>query len=193
MQVVIAGGRGQIAMLLHPLLVANGHEARGLIRNPDQADAVELAGAKPVICDLESDVAVAPLLANADAVVFAAGAGPGSGAERKFSMDRDGAIKLMDAAKEAGVSRYVMISAMNAEQPRGEEVFQAYLKAKAKADAALRSSGPADAASPSCRYRAPRRIAAATESGCCSPCPSPSSLRAYCRHTTACANSPADS
>lgn len=141
MQIVIAGGHGRIAMLLHPLLVARGHEVRGLIRDPGHADAVRLAGAEPVVCDLEAEADIAGRVGKADAIVFAAGAGPGSGAERKRTLDRDGALKLMQAARENGTRRYVMVSAMNPEQPRGNEVFRYYLQMKAEADAALRDSG----------------------------------------------------
>ena len=141
MRIVVAGGHGQIAMLLHPLLRSRGHELRGLIRNEAHQDAVRQAGAEPVLCDLETEDDVASAISPADAIVFAAGAGPGSGAARKLTMDRDGAIKLIDAAQRTGIRRYVMISAMHAEKPRGDEVFQTYLRAKAEADQALRSSG----------------------------------------------------
>jgi uncharacterized protein YbjT (DUF2867 family) len=141
MRVVIAGGHGQIAMLLHPLLRASGHEIRGLIRNADHADKLRHAGAEPVLCDLETEHDVSSVVSSAEAVVFAAGAGPGSGAARKLSMDRDGAIKLIDAARSSGIRRYVMIGAMNAEEPSGDEVFQTYLRAKAEADRDLRRSG----------------------------------------------------
>ncbi len=141
MQIVIAGGHGQIAMLLHPLLKAQGHQVRALVRNPDHADDVRRAGAEPVHCDLEAEGDISEAAGAADAVVFAAGAGPGSGAARKMSMDRDGAIRLIDAARQNGIRRYVMISAMGAEEPRGDEVFQTYLRAKAEADEALRRSG----------------------------------------------------
>lgn len=141
MHIVVAGGHGQIAMRLYPLLLARGHTVSGLIRNPDQAQDLRQAGAEPVVCDLEREDDISDAVGAADAVVFAAGAGPGSGAERKFTMDRDGAIKLIDAARSNGIGRYVMISAMNAEKPRGNEVFRAYLRAKAEADAALRESG----------------------------------------------------
>lgn len=141
MCIAIAGGHGRIAMLLHPLLVARGHEVRGLIRNPDHADAVRAAGAEPVTCDLEAEPDIAPAVGAVDAVVFAAGAGPGSGAERKWSLDRDGALKLIDAARRSGIRRYVTVSAMKPERPRGNEVFRVYLQAKAEADAALRDSG----------------------------------------------------
>ena len=141
MHMVITGGHGKIAMLLHPLLLERGHSVSGLIRNPDQADDLCEAGAEPVVCDLEVEADLGPFDVDADAVVFAAGAGPVSGAERKFTMDRDGAIKLILAAQQNGIRRYVMISAMNVEEPRGGDVFRAYLRAKAEADAALRESG----------------------------------------------------
>jgi uncharacterized protein YbjT (DUF2867 family) len=141
MRIAIAGGHGQIAMLLHPLLKDLGHDVRGLIRNIDQSDDLRQAGAEPVLCDLEADDDIAEAIQGADAVVFAAGAGPGSGVPRKRTMDRDGAIKLIDAARHSGIRRFVMVSAMHAEEPRGDETFQAYLRAKADADEALRQSG----------------------------------------------------
>lgn len=141
MRIVIAGGHGRIAMLLHPLLVERGHEVRGIIRNPHHANEVRATGAEPVVCDLEAAADVTAAVGQADAVVFAAGAGPGSGAERKRTLDRDGALGLMRAARDKGIRRYVMISAMNPEQPRGNEVFRYYLQMKAEADAALRESG----------------------------------------------------
>ena len=141
MQVVIVGAHGQIAMLLHPLLRARGHQVRGIIRNPDQADEVRRAGAEPIVCDVEATDDISDAVGSADAVVFAAGAGPGSGAPRKMTIDRDGAVKLIRAAQHNGIKRYLMVSAMDAEQPRGNEVFQVYLRAKAEADEALRQSG----------------------------------------------------
>jgi len=141
MRIVIAGAHGQIAMRLHPLLIERGHEVRGLVRNPDHAPALEHLGVEPVVCDLEVRDAVTGAVGAADAVVFAAGAGPGSGAERKRTLDRDGALQLIEAARANGIRRYVMVSAMNPEQPRGNEVFRYYLQMKAEADAALRESG----------------------------------------------------
>lgn len=140
MNVAIVGGHGQIALLLHPILRERGHTVRGLIRKPEQADDLRAAGAEPVICDLETESDISGAVGAADAVVFAAGAGPGSGAERKWTVDRDGALKLLDAARKNGIGRYVMISAMGADEPRGEGVFRTYLEAKAEADRALRDS-----------------------------------------------------
>jgi uncharacterized protein YbjT (DUF2867 family) len=141
MNIVIAGGHGQIAMGLHPLLVGRGHKVRGLIRNPDQADDLRAVGAEPVLCDLEQARDISDAVGAADAVIFAAGAGPGSGAARKRSMDRDSAIKLIIAANANGIRRYLMISTFHADDPRGPEDFQVYMRAKAEADAVLRASG----------------------------------------------------
>lgn len=141
MKITIVGASGQIARLLHPLLIQNRHQVRGLIRKEEQAAELKKAGVEPVITDIEHVDDLSDAVGNADAVLFAAGAGPGSGADRKWTVDRDGAIKLIDAAKKNGISRYVMISAMGLETPRGNEVFQVYQKAKAEADDALRNSG----------------------------------------------------
>lgn len=85
MRIVIAGAHGQIAMLLHPLLVERGHSIRGLIRNPDHAGELRRAGVEPAICDLEVETDISGAVGEADVAVFAAGAGPGSGAERKWT------------------------------------------------------------------------------------------------------------
>ncbi|MGH3426848.1 MAG: NAD(P)H-binding protein, partial [Mycobacteriales bacterium] len=142
MRVVIAGGHGQIALRLERLLANRGDEPVGLIRNPDHAADLRAAGAEPVYLDLEScDVAAAAeTLAGADAVVFAAGAGPGSGAERKDTVDRAAAVLLADAAETVGVRGYVMVSAYGADgyDPTSDDVFQVYLRAKSEADADLR-------------------------------------------------------
>jgi uncharacterized protein YbjT (DUF2867 family) len=144
MKVGIAGGHGKIALELTRLLAGREDEVVSLIRNPDGAADVRDAGGEPVRCDLEhaAPAEVAAAIEGCDAVVFAAGAGPGSGAERKDTMDYGGAVLLIEAAKEAGVERYLMISAMgaDAEHP-GEEVFDVYLRAKGRADAALAGSG----------------------------------------------------
>jgi uncharacterized protein YbjT (DUF2867 family) len=143
MDVAIAGGHGQIGRRLARLLAARGDRVRGLIRNPDHSDDVRSDGAEPVVCDLESASVdeVASAVSGADAVVFAAGAGPGSGAERKLTMDRDGAVKLIEAAQSAGVPRYVIVSSVGAESPPDDDnVFSVYLRAKAEADQALMES-----------------------------------------------------
>jgi uncharacterized protein YbjT (DUF2867 family) len=140
--VVIAGGHGQIALLLERRLAAAGHRVRGLVRNPDHAHDLEAAGAEAVAADLEALDDLGPYVEGADAVVFAAGAGPGSGAARKRTVDLGGAVKLAEAARAAGVRRYLMVSAMGAADPgAGSEAMQPYLEAKAQADAAVASSG----------------------------------------------------
>jgi uncharacterized protein YbjT (DUF2867 family) len=143
MRIVIAGGHGKIALILEGLISARGDSVAGLIRNPAQAADLEAAGAEALVVDLEKATVdeVAGHLRGADAVVFAAGAGPGSGAARKETVDRDAAILLADAARAAGVDRYVMVSAMAADPhaTADDEVFQIYLRAKGIADDAIRS------------------------------------------------------
>lgn len=143
MRVAVAGAHGQIARLLSRRLVAAGHEVGGLIRNPDHSADVAGDGATPILCDLEqvAEDELARLITGYDAAVFAAGAGPGSGPERKLALDRDGSNKLLSASRSAGVSRYVIVSAVGAESPpAGDEVFAVYLRAKAEADAAVQAS-----------------------------------------------------
>ena len=144
MRVAIAGGHGQIALRLAKVLSQRGDEAVALIRNPDHADDVRQARAEPVLVDLEhaDEDEVAQAIAGCDAVVFAAGAGPGSGPERKETMDHGGAVKLIAAAKQARVDRYVIVSSMgaNPEIP-GDDTFSVYLRAKGRADDAVRASG----------------------------------------------------
>jgi uncharacterized protein YbjT (DUF2867 family) len=144
MRVVVAGGHGKIALRLAGLLSARGDEVVGLIRNPDHADDVRAAGATPVVRDLEAATPeqVAADLAGADAVVFAAGAGPGSGAARKDTVDRGAAALLADAAALAGVRRYLQISSTGVDRtppPGTDDVFAAYLRAKAAAEDDLRA------------------------------------------------------
>ncbi|MGC1166614.1 MAG: SDR family oxidoreductase [Solirubrobacterales bacterium] len=143
MDVVIAGGHGRIGLQLGKLLAEGGDRVRGLIRRPEQADALVAGGIEPVLCDLEADEGLAATVHGADAIVFAAGAGPGSGAERKWTLDYGGAAKLIEAARAEGVRRYVMVSSMGAGDPpaEGGDVFSEYLRAKAKADRELEASG----------------------------------------------------
>ena len=144
MRVVIAGGPGKIALLLERLLAGRGDQAVGLIRNPAHVADMRKAGAEAVLCDLEAVLAgdVAVLLSGADAVVFAAGAGPGSGASRKDSVDRAGSVLMAGAAERAGVRRFVQVSSMGAGQPPRpgtDEVWAAYITAKTAAEADLRA------------------------------------------------------
>ncbi|MFE2991140.1 NAD(P)H-binding protein [Streptomyces sp. NPDC059262] len=142
MRIVIAGGHGQIALRLERLLAARGDEAAGVIRRAEQADDLREAGAEPLVCDLESASVeeVAGLLEGADAAVFAAGAGPGSTARRKDTVDRAAAVLFADAAERAGVRRYVVVSSMGADPAhQGDEVFDVYLRAKGEADASVQA------------------------------------------------------
>src|SRR3954453_972739 len=143
MRVVIAGGHGQIALRLQRLLAARGDEAIGIIRNPAHVADLEAAGARGVVLDLEnSDVdAVAEVLKGADAAIFSAGAGPGSGTARKDTVDRGAAALFAEAAERAGVRRHVQVGSIGVSRPPrpgADEVFAAYLRAKAAAEEDLR-------------------------------------------------------
>ncbi|MFB9377998.1 NAD(P)H-binding protein [Kineococcus gynurae] len=146
--VVVAGAHGQIARLLLRQLTSAGALVRGIVRNPDHVEDVRSDGAEPVVLDLESAAAddVAAVLRGADAVVFAAGAGPGSGTARKDTVDRAAAVLLADAAEAAGVRQYVLVSSTGVEKvrdgvtPEGvDETFVAYLRAKLAAEDDLRA------------------------------------------------------
>ena len=143
MRIAIAGAHGQIARRLGRLLTARGDTVVGIVRNPDHAADLTADGVQPAVLDLESAALddVARVVSGADAVVFAAGAGPGSGAARKETVDRGAAVLLADAAERAGVRRYLLISSMGVEgvrdgrTPEGmDDVFVAYLRAKLAAE-----------------------------------------------------------
>ena len=143
MNVAIAGGHGKIALLLAAKLAESGDVPTALIRNPDHETDVADSGAKAAVVDLENDTAqnLADAIAGNDAVVFAAGAGPGSGAERKETVDYGGAVLLIEAARLAGIKRYVMVSAISADADhQGDEVYDVYIRAKGKADDELAAS-----------------------------------------------------
>ncbi|MER5602820.1 NAD(P)H-binding protein [Streptomyces sp. NPDC002265] len=137
MRIVIAGGHGQIALRLERLLSARGEEVAGIIRKAEQGDALREAGAEPVLLDLESASVeeVAAHLQGAGAAVFAAGAGPGSGAARKGTVDKAAAVLFANAAVRAKVRRFVIVSSMGADPAHeGDDVFDVYLRAKGAAD-----------------------------------------------------------
>ncbi|PSL36627.1 nucleoside-diphosphate-sugar epimerase [Labedella gwakjiensis] len=141
--IAIAGGHGKIALLLSRTLSSAGHDVRGIVRNPDQRADLAAHGALSIVLDLEStDVdTLATELDGVDAVVFAAGAGPGSTADRKLTVDRDAAVLLGRAAVAAGVRRYVLISSIGVSSPPPEgtdEVFRVYLEAKKAAEEGVR-------------------------------------------------------
>src|ERR671911_2273020 len=144
MKVLVAGAHGKTARRLVRMLAESGHEVWGLVRKEEQMRDVEADGAEPVLADLEEEgvETVGRALEGCDAVVFSAGAGPGSGAARKETMDYGGAAKLVEAAEGRGVRRYLMLSSMGADDPEGgSEGMRPYLRAKARADERLAQSG----------------------------------------------------
>lgn len=143
-RIVIVGGHGKVALYLARILTDRGDEVSSVFRNPDHADDVGATGARPVVADIENldTAALADLLAGHDAVVFSAGAGGGDPA-RTYAVDRDAAIRVIDAAARADVRRFVMVSYFGAGPDHGvseENSFYPYAEAKAAADAHLRAS-----------------------------------------------------
>ncbi len=145
MDVVVVGAHGQIARELGRQLAARGDTVRGIIRSEAQVADLVVDGVEPLVVDLEAEFAendLAHHMRGADAVVFAAGAGPGSGAERKETVDYAGAVHSAAAAARAEVQRFVLISAMGTDEPpEGDDVFSVYLRAKARAEHDIRGSG----------------------------------------------------
>lgn len=145
-RIAIVGGNGQIARLLHPRLVARGHTPIALVRSESQRNRLEAMGAAVRLLDIENSTAgdFSEVFEDADAVVFAAGGGPDGNIERKRTVDLEGSLKSIEGARQAGISRFVQVSAINVDQPVAEDaspVWRAYVEAKRDADAALRDSG----------------------------------------------------
>jgi uncharacterized protein YbjT (DUF2867 family) len=139
-RVLVAGANGQVGQHIVRILAESGHEAWAMVRDEDQTSRLRELGGEPIVADLEGEVA--HTVEGCDAVIFSAGGGPGSGAEKKETVDRQGAVKLVEAAKEHGARRYIMVSAMGAADPEsGSEAMQPYLFAKARADQTLQESG----------------------------------------------------
>lgn len=143
-RIVIAGGHGQIAQHLIGVLTAQGDRAVALIRNPEHANAVAALGALPEVIDLETASVddVAALLHDADGAVFAAGAGPSGGIERKDTVDRGASVLLADAAEKAGVARFVQVSSFGAGEPVADDAgdtWKAYIEAKTAAEEDLKA------------------------------------------------------
>jgi nucleoside-diphosphate-sugar epimerase len=143
---VLVGGHGRVALLLAKALDGQGHVVRSLIRRQDQGADVEHTGAIPYLLDIEgSDVGdFVDAFGDADAIVFAAGGGADGNADRKRTVDLEGSLKSIEAAKRAGIARFVQVSAMGVDEPLPEDtnpVWRAYVEAKRDADAALRDSG----------------------------------------------------
>ncbi len=137
---LVAGANGQVGQHIVRFLAEGGHEVRAMIRDEDQVPRLRELGGEPIVADLEGEVG--HTVEGCDAVIFSAGGGPGSGAEKKETVDKGGAVKLIEAAQEHGARRYVMVSAMGAADPAsGSEAMQPYLYAKAQADQTLQESG----------------------------------------------------
>ncbi|WP_353115133.1 SDR family oxidoreductase [Microbacterium sp.] len=143
-RIIVIGGHGKVALLLAPILSARGDEVTSVIRNAAHADEIRAGGADPVVFDVEHESrgALAELIAGHDAVVWSAGAGGGD-ASRTRAVDFEAAARSMDAARDAGVSRYVMVSYFGSRPDHGippTDSFHSYAEAKAAADEYLRAT-----------------------------------------------------
>lgn len=143
--IAVVGGHGQIAQLLHPMLLGAGHQPVALVRRSEQAAALESAGVEARMLDIEADdaAAFAAAFEGCEAVVFAAGGGADGDPERKRTVDLEGSLKSIEGARQAGVSRFVQISSIGVDDPVPDDtapVWRAYVEAKRDADAALRAS-----------------------------------------------------
>jgi len=141
MHVFIAGANGQIGQHLLQAMADSDHEARALVRHPGQGPELQQLGAtETVLGDLEHDCSEA--MRGCDAVIFTAGSGPHTGADKTIDVDQNGAMRLIDTARAMGVKRFIMVSSMRAEEPeKGPEKLRHYLEAKRNADEHLKSSG----------------------------------------------------
>ncbi len=141
MHVFIAGANGQIGQYLLQEMAESDHEARALIRHPDQGPELQQLGAtETVLGNLEQDCSEA--MKGCDAVIFAAGSGPHTGPDKTIDVDQDGAIRLVDTARAIGIKRFIIVSSMRAEEPeKGPEKLRHYLQAKHNADQHLKNSG----------------------------------------------------
>ena len=142
MNVVIVGGHGKIAMRLEKILAERGDSPRGIVRKTEQADDLEKIGAEPIVLDIENVDDIVDAFAGSQAVVFAAGAGPGSGPARKLTVDYGGAVKSVDAAIAKEIRRFVIVSAIGANHPENwSDDMKPYYEAKADADKFVAESG----------------------------------------------------
>jgi uncharacterized protein YbjT (DUF2867 family) len=145
-RIAVVGGNGQIARQLHPMLLGAGHQPVALVRRHEQADALGAAGVETRMLDIENHTAerFAAAFEGCEAVVFAAGGGPDGDIERKRSVDLEGSLKSIEGARQAGIRRFVQVSAISVDEPLPDDadpVWKAYVEAKRDADAALRDSG----------------------------------------------------
>ncbi len=142
----VVGGHGQIARLLHPLLVEAGHTPVALVRKEQYRAELERLGAEVRVLDIERDAAAAFAAAfeGCGAVVFAAGGGLDGNIERKRTVDLEGSLKSIEGASLTGIRRFIQVSAIGVDAPLPEgtaPVWKAYVEAKRDSDSALRESG----------------------------------------------------
>lgn len=138
MRVLVAGANGSTGFRVVRRLIESPHQPRAMIRDPDQRPRFEEVGAETVVADLEEPLGHA--VEGCGGVVFCAGSGAGTSLEKTRDVDRDGAIRLVDAAVDAGVERFVMLSSMGADPGAEGGGMNVYYRCKGVADEHLRDS-----------------------------------------------------
>jgi nucleoside-diphosphate-sugar epimerase len=139
MNILVAGAHGKTGLQIVEYLVEQDHNVRAMIRDESQSKQMEERGALPYIADLERDVEFA--VEGSDVVIFAAGSGPDTGEDKTWAIDRDGALKLIDACERNGVERFILLSSVGTDKPEeGPEKMRPYLKAKSESEEKLRKS-----------------------------------------------------
>ncbi len=144
LNILVVGANGQIGKHLVKLIQDNGDQARAMIRKEEQANYFKDLGAETAIVNLEDEVdAIANAAEGVDAVVFTAGSGPKTGKDKTLMIDLDGAVKTIQAAEQANVKRFVMISSFDTNREAiqsAPESFAPYVVAKHYADEWLLNS-----------------------------------------------------
>ncbi|MEF2096289.1 SDR family oxidoreductase [Bacillus sp. CFBP9009] len=141
MNILIAGANGTTGKQIIGELSKNPQmTVYGMIRKEEQAQTIKELGGHPILADLEGNVDKA--VDNMEVIIFAAGSGPKTGPDKTTAVDKNGAIKLVDAAKKKGIERFVMLSSVGSDHPeQAQEGMRHYLEAKHDADEHLKASG----------------------------------------------------
>lgn len=145
LKVLVVGANGQIGKHLVQFIQDTGNmKAKAMIRNPEQASFFENIGAETAVVDLEGEIdQIAAAAKDVDAIVFTAGSGSHTGKDKTIMVDLDGAVKTIEAAKESGVKRFIMISSFDTRREaiqRASTSFAPYVAAKHYADQWLKAT-----------------------------------------------------
>ena len=144
MKVLVIGANGQIGQhLIRLLSESNEHTVRAMVRTKEQAESFESKGVEVAVANLEGSVKeIADAAKGCEAIVFTAGSGGKTGADKTLLVDLDGAAKAVEAAEQLGLNRFVMVSALQAHRRENwNDKIRHYYAAKHYADKILEQSG----------------------------------------------------